>query len=78
MKEPNRNDNPWRAAGLVGAMGAELVVGTMGGYFLGNYIGRQTGAETFWMIAGLVVGLAIGVTGIVFLIKYNTIYQFFI
>jgi ATP synthase protein I len=72
LKEPNRNDNPWRAAGLVGAMGTELVVGTLGGYYLGNYIGSRTGAETFWMIAGLVAGLAVGIIGIIFLVKYYT------
>ncbi|WP_227013727.1 AtpZ/AtpI family protein [Paenibacillus psychroresistens] len=72
MKEPNRNDNPWRAAGLVGAMGADLVVCTLGGYYLGNYIGSRSGAETFWMITGLLVGLAVGVISIIFLIKYYT------
>ena len=72
VSEPNRNDNPWRAAGLVGAMGAELVVCTLGGYYLGKLHWQPNGAETFWMIAGLVVDLALGAIGIIFLIKYYT------
>jgi F0F1-type ATP synthase assembly protein I len=72
VKDPNRNDNPWRAAGLVSAMGAELVVCTLGGYYLGQFIGSRTGAEAFWMITGLVLGLATGVFGIIFLVKYYT------
>lgn len=70
MKRSNPKDvNPWKAAGLVSAIGADLVVCMLGGYYGGSYIAARTN-QPIWTAAGLMIGLAIGIVTIVLLIKH--------
>jgi ATP synthase protein I len=70
MKRSNPGDiNPWKAAGLVGALGADLVVCILAGYFAGVYLSKWTGGGQGWVAGGVIVGLAVGIISIVFLIK---------
>lgn len=62
MSKPKRDDNPWRAAGLVGAMGTEVVVFLMLGYFGGRYISRWTDGGSGWIVGGVLIGLFLGIT----------------
>lgn len=70
MKRSNPRDlNPWKAAGLVSAIGADLVVCIVAGYFAGVYLSKWTGGGPMWVAGGVLAGLAVGILSIVFLIK---------
>jgi uncharacterized protein YneF (UPF0154 family) len=57
-----------RYAGLAGAIGMDLVVCILLGYFGGAWISDRTGQRA-WMAAGVLLGLFIGLAFIVLLIK---------
>jgi ATP synthase protein I len=64
-------DNPWRAAGLVGTVGADLAVCLGAGYWLGSKVDAANGTG-YWSILGLVAGLIVGAVTIFFLIRVFT------
>ncbi|MFC0216404.1 AtpZ/AtpI family protein [Paenibacillus chartarius] len=68
QKDPN-NQSPWRAAGLVTALGLDIVVCTMIGYFAGSYAGKYFGSPTAWTVGGVLVGFAIGIITVVLMLK---------
>jgi ATP synthase protein I len=43
MKEPDPKDNPWRAAALTTAIGIDLVVCLLAGYWLGEWLSHMFG-----------------------------------
>jgi hypothetical protein len=61
-------DNPWRAMGLIGTVGADLAVCLGLGYWLGLKADQASGTE-YYSIIGLVAGLAVGIVTIIFLIR---------
>lgn len=66
MTGQNPKDNPWRAAALTTAVGADLAVCLFGGYWLGGALG---GNSLLWQLLGLGLGLVVAVVTIYFLIK---------
>lgn len=65
------DDNPWRAAGLVSAIGVDLGV-TLGlGWWIGSYYDRQQGTEYGYLV-GLLIGLAAGIGTVAALIRKYT------
>lgn len=72
MKKPETKDSPWRAVGLVSAIGVELVVCTLAGFWGGKHLGGWLGFEPIGMVVGVLLGLAAGIVGIAFLIKLFT------
>jgi ATP synthase protein I len=68
MKQPNRNDNPWRAAALTTAIGIDLVVCLLAGYWLGSWLSQVFGVQ-LWLLGGFILGLAAGIISIYFMIK---------
>jgi len=68
MKRPGSKNNPWKAAGLVSAIGADLIVCMVGGYYAGTYISDRTGQQG-WIPAGVIAGMLLGIVGVVLLIK---------
>lgn len=69
--KPQKNGNsPWRAAGMVGAMGLEVAVCLFLGYLLGKWAsGMFGGPRVWWVIGGMVCGLAVAVWSMVRLVK---------
>jgi ATP synthase protein I len=65
MNKKGKGDNPWRAAGLVGAMGADVAICVFLGYFLGDRIGGSKG----WVAFGILAGLTVGILTCVVLVK---------
>lgn len=69
MKEPQSDDNQWRGFFLTSAVGADLVccliVGYLGGHFLGNKLGHLFA----WTIGGVLLGLAAGIVSVIILLK---------
>ncbi|HZG87332.1 hypothetical protein [Paenibacillus sp.] len=57
MKKKGNGDNPWRAAALVGVMGADVAVCVTLGFLLGRWLGDSRGWVAFGTLAGLVVGI---------------------
>jgi len=68
MKRSNPNDNPWRMAGIMGALGMDMVVCLLLGYFAGSWLSERTG-QRGWLIGGVLGGLVIGLLSIVLLIR---------
>jgi ATP synthase protein I len=65
MDKKGNGDNPWRAAGLVGAMGLDLAICITAGYFLGSRFGGSRG----WVAFGILAGLAVGILTCVVLLR---------
>jgi ATP synthase protein I len=65
MNKKGKDDNPWRAAGMVGAMGVDVAVCVYLGFFLGDRLGGTKG----WVAFGIVAGLAVGILTCVLLVK---------
>lgn len=68
MKQPNRNDNPWRAAALTTAIGIDLVVCLLAGYWFGDWLSQTLGGQ-LWLLGGFLLGLTAGIISIYYMIK---------
>lgn len=68
MKKSGPEANPWKYAGLASAIGMDLVVFMMLGYFGGAYVTNRTGLR-IWTAVGILAGLFVALAGIVVLIK---------
>jgi ATP synthase protein I len=68
MKEPDRKDNPWRAAALTTAIGIDLVVCLLAGYWFGEWLSHMFGGQ-LWLLGGFLLGLASAVGSIYLMIK---------
>jgi uncharacterized protein YqgC (DUF456 family) len=69
MQNRNSNDNPWRAAGLVGAVSADLVVCIVLGYLGGSWLSDRMGEQKYVAI-GTLVGLFVGIISVMLLIRF--------
>ncbi|WP_332692005.1 AtpZ/AtpI family protein [Halalkalibacter lacteus] len=56
--------SPWRAMALVSIISSYVVGGTVGGVFLGLWLGNQFGAKPFFLITCLLLGLSTGFYGV--------------
>ncbi|BBI36233.1 AtpZ/AtpI family protein [Cohnella abietis] len=63
-----QDDNPWRAAGLVMAIGAELAILIGLGWWLGVMYDDSNGTE-YGYLTGFIVGLIAGIGSAVGLIR---------
>lgn len=68
MKPSKPDLNPWKYAGLATALGSDLVVCILLGYFGGRFLSGYTGQKG-WLAGGVLAGLFIGLVSIVFIIK---------
>lgn len=64
-----RDNNPWKAAGLIGVIGIELSLYLLGGIWLGKKLDQYFDTAPIFLIVGMALGLLIGILSIVFLIK---------
>ncbi|WP_165921278.1 AtpZ/AtpI family protein [Paenibacillus albiflavus] len=69
MKSPRSDVNLWRAAGLVSALGFDLVLCMGGGYLLGNFASNYFGGSKLWIVAGIVLGLIVGIYSVVLVLR---------
>lgn len=69
MKRQNSDDNPWRAAALVSALGLDVVLCTAAGYWVGRWAGTQLGSLNSWVIGGVLVGFAVGILTSILVVK---------
>jgi ATP synthase protein I len=66
------NDNPWKAMGLVSAVGIDLAGCMWAGYFFGTLLDKHAGTDLVWSLVGLAAGLIIGIFTVILLIKRFT------
>ncbi|QAY67705.1 AtpZ/AtpI family protein [Paenibacillus protaetiae] len=69
MNKKSKRDNPLYAAGLVGALGVEVVVCIFLGYWIGSFAGNRLGGQKEWMVGGILVGLAVGILSAILIVK---------
>lgn len=69
-KKSGLDGSPLRAAGLVGAVGVDIVVCMLLGYYAGAWVSEWMGGNKQWIAGGLLAGLFIGIANVVFLIKF--------
>lgn len=53
-------DQPLVVAGLIGAMGMQIAICILIGYWVGTYISDWTGSKG-WLVGGVLTGLALGI-----------------
>lgn len=70
VKQRKSDDNPWRGAVIVSAIGADLAVCLGAGYWVGAYVDRRLDTGMLWTLIGLSAGFVIGVIGAIFLVRY--------
>ncbi|SEU13559.1 AtpZ/AtpI family protein [Paenibacillus sp. NFR01] len=76
MNQSDRNQNEgkdparaYRAIGLASAIGVDLAGCTIGGYFLGRWLGGMWGNAGLWVGLGVLFGMLSGAASIVSVIK---------
>lgn len=69
MNGKHNNDNPWKAAALVGALGVDVGICIFLGYWLGRVAGERFGDPKAWMVSGLLVGLAVGILSAILIVR---------
>jgi hypothetical protein len=69
MTKRNSDNNPWRAIGLAGAVGVDLAVCILLGYWGGRWLSEQMGGARIFVAIGALVGLFVGLASVAFLIR---------
>lgn len=62
-------DNPWRAVMFVGAIGVDLAVCVLLGFWGGKALDETYSTAPIFLLVGIIVGLAVGIYAIVLMIK---------
>ncbi|MCR8645097.1 AtpZ/AtpI family protein [Paenibacillus sp. N1-5-1-14] len=72
MKPPHSDSNPWKAVGMVSALGIDLVVCMGLGYYLGKLMSDAAGGQPLWIVLGVVLGLIVGIVSIIVILRKVT------
>ncbi|UUZ91268.1 AtpZ/AtpI family protein [Paenibacillus sp. P25] len=72
MKKNNASDNPWRAVALVSAIGADLVVCMLAGFWLGDLVSKWQGGRPIWLVVGVMLGFFVGVYSVFLILRKFT------
>lgn len=64
------SDSPWKAAALTTAIGFDLVLCLLVGYYLGSWVAEMTNGSFYWILGGLFVGLVSAIVSIIAIIKF--------
>jgi len=62
-------DNPWQMIGLIGTIGMEVVLMTLGGGWLGRMLDTRWHTQPVLLITGVMMGLVLGIASAVYTIK---------
>lgn len=68
MNGKSKRDNPLVAAALVGALGVDVAICIVGGYWIGQLLSNRLGGNG-WVVGGLLVGLAVGILSAILIVK---------
>ncbi|MEW4372133.1 AtpZ/AtpI family protein [Paenibacillus kandeliae] len=61
--------SPWKAVGLVSAIGIDLTVCTLAGFWFGSWLDRMWNGSGIGIAIGVLAGLFAGIVGIIVIIK---------
>ncbi|WP_028543905.1 AtpZ/AtpI family protein [Paenibacillus taiwanensis] len=67
--KPRGKRTPWSAVGLVSAIGVDISLCTVGGYYLGSWLKDQLGGSDLWVASGVLLGVLTGILSIIILIN---------
>lgn len=56
----NPKGNPWQLAAMIGSLGTEIILFTIGGAWLGNKLDAFWGTKPFLLLVGVLLGLGLG------------------
>ncbi|MEI7025725.1 AtpZ/AtpI family protein [Paenibacillus sp. y28] len=65
----DQSSKPWKAIGLVSAIGIDLGVCVVAGFWAGQWVGGFFGGHPLWIAGGVLAGLAVSIVSIVYLLK---------
>ncbi|MDO7906518.1 AtpZ/AtpI family protein [Paenibacillus sp. JX-17] len=68
-KAQSSGGNALKALGLVSAIGVNLAVCTLGGFYLGTWLDKVLGGKGLWIAVSVFLGLAVGGMGIAAVIR---------
>ena len=69
MATPSNNGSPWKAAFLATAIGTDLVVCMVAGYFLGKLLQTWISPSPLWLVLSIMLGFITGVIGAYWLVR---------
>lgn len=69
MQKRESDNNPWRAAGLAGAVAADLAICIVLGYFGGKWVSVRMDNQPIYIAIGALVGLFVGIFSVIMLIR---------
>lgn len=69
MARNRKDENPLRAAALLGIMGADVAVCILAGYGLGYLLHNKLGFSEGWIVGGVLGGLVVGIASVVLLLR---------
>ncbi|HET7627004.1 MAG TPA: AtpZ/AtpI family protein [Bacillales bacterium] len=65
----SKNENPWKAYMLIGAIGTNMAVSTFVGFWLGKLMDDHFDTSPFFLLVGVLLGLTAGIYGVYRLVK---------
>lgn len=65
----NHPESPWKAIGLIGSLGMELLILVVAGAYLGRKLDEHFQSEPIFLAVGVLGGFAAGIIGAVFTIR---------
>lgn len=66
----SKNDGiPWRAMGLVTALGLDIAACTLLGFYVGRWVGKMNESVPLGTGLGVLIGVIVGVINVIVLIK---------
>lgn len=69
MTMSKKGGRAWKAAGLATALGADLTVCILLGFYGGKWLGEKLGSVPMCIVAGVLIGIVVGVTNVIVVIK---------
>ena len=70
MQKRDSENNPWRAVGMAGAVGADLAICIVLGYFGGKWFSARMDNESIYIAVGALIGLFVGIFNVIMLIRF--------
>lgn len=64
-----RTPNPWRAFAALSAIGLELALFIIVGFFAGRWLDSVTGTSPLFLVIGILIGAVLGLVNMILLIK---------